>query len=84
MNFLSSRDSETKNQIAKSSGFVDFKMTANENALTQPKFVLGINWYHTRCVAGQIDHNTKKSLFLIQQCFKIFVLWSNRLEAHFV
>ena len=28
--------------VAKSWGFVDFKMAANENALTQPKFELGI------------------------------------------
>ena len=32
----------THTQCSKSWGYVDFKMPANENALTQPKFDLGI------------------------------------------
>ena len=31
-------------------------MAANENALTQPKFELGIS--HTQCVSGKLDHKT--------------------------
>ena len=32
----------THTQCPKSWGYVDFKMPANENALTQPKFEIGI------------------------------------------
>ena len=35
--------SNTHTQWPKSWGYVDFKMAGNENALTQPKFELGIS-----------------------------------------
>ena len=43
---------------AKSSGFGDFKIAANENALTQPKFELGITGIIQKVFQG--DETTKQ------------------------
>ena len=54
--FLPSPQTHTK--WAKLRGFVDFKMAANENALTQPKFELGI--YGIIHNVFQADQTTKQ------------------------
>ena len=45
---------------------MDFKMTANENAITQPKFELGITGIIQKCVSELLDHKTEK----LENCWK--------------
>ena len=59
--FLPNYDPPTQNKIKILWGFVDFKMAANENALTQ----LGITGI-IQNVTGRLDHKTKQN----KNCWK--------------